>query len=226
LYTSVHKKTQIHGIFNPTMASTSGNDIYGILLAAIEQGNLKPGTRLREAELAESFGVSRTPIREGLKRLEAQGLAVHQPNRGMVIPTLDNDQLNELYVVRAVLEGTVARLAAQHASDAEIALLREMTEADRNSGADAFALAAANRNFHRRLTLAAHNSYLAAQIDHMKQSLLLLDGTTFVDADRRRSAIEEHDAIVDAIEARDFDRAEAAARKHIHEAHKARLRLG
>lgn len=208
------------------MASTSGNDIYGILLAAIEQGNLKPGTRLREAELAESFGVSRTPIREGLKRLEAQGLAVHQPNRGMVIPTLDNDQLNELYVVRAVLEGTVARLAAQHASDAEIALLREMTESDRNSDADAYELAAANRNFHRRMTLAAHNSYLVAQIGHMKQSLLLLDGTTFVDADRRRSAIEEHEAIVDAIEARDFDRAEAAARKHIHEAHKARLRLG
>lgn len=208
------------------MASTSGNDIYGILLAAIEQGDLKPGTRLREAELAESFGVSRTPIREGLKRLEAQGLAVHQPNRGMVIPTLDNDQLNELYVVRAVLEGTAARLAAQHASDAEIALLREMTTADRNSDADAFELAAANRNFHRRMTLAAHNSYLVAQVGHMKQSLLLLDGTTFVDAERRRSAVEEHEAIVDAIEARDFDRAETAARQHIHEAHKARLRLG
>lgn len=208
------------------MVSTSGNDIYKILLAAIEQGDLKPGARLREAELAENFGVSRTPIREGLKRLEAQGLAIHQPNRGMVIPTLDNDQLNELYVVRAVLEGTVARLAAQHASDAEISILRDMMEEDQNRDADAFELAAANRIFHRRLTLAAHNSYLSAQIDHMKQALLLLDGTTFVDENRRRSAIKEHAAIVEAIEARDLDKAEAAARHHIHEAHKARLRQG
>ncbi len=207
------------------MATANGNDIYTALVAAIEKGDLKPGTRLRETDLADRFGVSRTPIREGLKRLEAQGLAVHQPNRGMVIPTLNNDQLNELYVVREVLEGMVARLAAQHASEAEIALLREMVAHDRTRGADPYELAAANRAFHRRLTLAGHNTYLAAQIDHMKQSLLLLDGTTFSDADRRKAAIEEHEAIVDAIEARDFDRADIAGRRHIREAHKARLRL-
>jgi len=207
------------------MTTTNGNDVYNFLVIAIEQGQLKPGTRLREADLAKSFGVSRTPIREGLKRLEAQGLAVHQPNRGMVIPTLDNDQLNELYVVREVLEGMVARLAAQHASDAEIALLRDMVAQDQTRGDDPYELAAANRAFHRRLTLAAHNSYLLAQIDHMKQSLLLLDGTTFVDAERRQAAIEEHTAIVDAVETRDIDKAEAAGRRHIREAHKARLRL-
>ena len=65
------------------MTTTNGNDVYNFLVIAIEQGQLKPGTRLRETDLAKSFGVSRTPIREGLKRLEAQGLAVHQPNRGM-----------------------------------------------------------------------------------------------------------------------------------------------
>ena len=207
------------------MTTTNGNDVYNFLVIAIEQGQLKPGTRLREADLAKSFGVSRTPIREGLKRLEAQGLAVHQPNRGMVIPTLDNDQLNELYVVREVLEGMVARLAAQHASDAEIALLRDMVAQDQARDDDPYELAAANRAFHCRLTLAAHNSYLLAQINHMKQSLLLLDGTTFVDAERRQAAIEEHTAIVDAVETRDLDKAEAAGRRHIREAHKARLRL-
>jgi len=205
------------------MASLNGADIYRALVEGIEAGSLTPGTRLREAELADRFGVSRTPIREGLKRLESQGLAVHEPNRGMVIPVLDNDQVNELYVVRAVLEGTVARLAAQHATDAEIALLREMVVADRAVHDDPARLAATNRAFHRRLTLASHNRYLAAQIDHMKQSLLLLGGTTFVDAARRDEAIEEHARIVEALAARDGAAAESSGRAHIEAAHKARL---
>jgi len=205
------------------MASLNGADIYRALLEGIEAGALVPGTRLREAELAKRFGVSRTPIREGLKRLESQGLAVHEPNRGMVIPVLDNDQINELYVVRAVLEGTVARLAAQHATEAEIALLGEMIEADRAVHDDPVRLSDSNRAFHRRLTLASHNRYLTAQIDHMKQFLLLLGGTTFVDPARRDQAIEEHARIVEAIAARDGPAAEAAGRAHIEAAHKARL---
>jgi DNA-binding GntR family transcriptional regulator len=90
----------------------NGSEIYHRLIGLIEERTLKPGDRLREADLAESFGVSRTPIREGLKRLEAQGLAVHEPNRGMVIPTLDHNQINEVYFMREVLEGTAAGLAA------------------------------------------------------------------------------------------------------------------
>lgn len=205
------------------MASLNGADIYRELLQGIEAGSLVPGTRLREAELAARFGVSRTPIREGLKRLESQGLAVHETNRGMVIPVLDNDQINELYVVRAVLEGTVARLAAQHATDAEIAILGEMVEADRAVHDDPVQLSASNRAFHRRLTLASHNRYLAAQIDHMKQFLLLSGGTTFVDPARRDLAIEEHARIVKALAARDGAAAEGAGRMHIEAAHKARL---
>jgi len=202
----------------------NGADIYKRILGAIEDGSLAPGTRLREADLAKHYGVSRTPIREGLKRLESQGLAIHEPNRGMVIPVLDNDQLNELYVVRVVLEGTVARLAAQHATQAEIEVLHEMVEADSAMTGDAAALATSNRAFHRRLTSASHNRFLAAQIGHLKQSLLLLSGTTFDDPLRREQAIEEHARIVEAIRLRDVDAAEAAGRAHIEAAHKARIR--
>lgn len=205
------------------MASLNGSEVYRKLVEAIEGGTLVPGARLREAELAERYGVSRTPIREGLKRLESQGLAVHEPNRGMVVPVLDNDQINELYVVRAVLEGTVARLAAQHATAAEIAILQDMVEADRAVIGNAEALSASNRAFHRRLTLASHNRYLVAQVEHMKQFLLLLGGTTFVDPERRERAVEEHARIVSALSERDKDTAEAAGRAHIKAAHKARL---
>lgn len=202
----------------------NGADIYARLVEAIEDGGLAPGTRLREAELAERYGVSRTPIREGLKRLESQGLAVHEPNRGMVVATLDHDQLNELYVIRIVLEGTVARLAAQHATKAEIEVMQEMVESDRQNAVDAKALSASNRAFHRRLTAASHNRFLVSQIEHMKQSLLLLGGTTFDDPVRRQAAIDEHAAIVEAVANRDPDAADALARQHIECAHKARLR--
>jgi DNA-binding GntR family transcriptional regulator len=206
------------------MQARTGADIYAELLSAIEEGALRPGTRLREAELAREFGVSRTPVREALKRLEAQGLAVHKPNRGMVIPVLGHDEINELYTVRQVLEGAVARFAAQHASDAEIGILRDMIAVDRRHIDDAEALARFNREFHRRLTLASHNRYLIEQVAHLRQAILLLHGTTLVDPARRRSAIEEHARIVEAIAARDGAAAEEAARHHIGQAHAARLK--
>lgn len=203
----------------------NGSDICKALITQIETGELKPGGRLRENELATQFGVSRTPIREGLKRLEAQGLLVHEPHRGMIIPKLDNDQINELYVVREVLEGTAARLAAQHASAAEIEILLEMVEEDRANIDNLSKVATNNRKFHRRLALASHNRYLIQQIEQLKVSLILLDGTTMREEDRRRAAIEEHADIVDAIAARDFERAERAASHHIAVAHKVRLTL-
>jgi len=205
------------------MAALNGSEIFRRLVSSIEDGTLVSGARLREAELAERYGVSRTPIREGLKRLESHGLATYEPNRGMIIPLLDNDQINELYVVRAVLEGTVARLAAQHATAAEISIFKDMIEADRASIDDAEALSRSNRAFHRRLTLASHNRYLIAQVDHMKHFLLLLSGNTFVDPKRREAAVDEHAQIVAAIAARDMDTAEAAGRDHIRAAHKVRL---
>lgn len=203
----------------------NGSEICKALIGQIETGVLKPGGRLRENELAAQFGVSRTPIREGLKRLEAQGLLVHEPHRGMIIPKLDNDQINELYVVREVLEGTAARLAAQHASTAEIEILQEMVEEDRANIGNLSKVAANNRKFHRRLALASHNRYLIQQIEQLKVSLILLDGTTMREEDRRRAAIEEHADIVEAITARDFDRAEKTASHHIAVAHKVRLTL-
>ncbi len=205
------------------MQPRNGKDIYTRLVQAIEARDLKPGDRLRETDLATRFGVSRTPIREALKQLEAQGLARHEPNRGMVIPTLDHDEINQLYMMREVLEGTAARFAAQHATDVEIAILQDAVAADFEIIDDVEKLVASNRTLHRRLTLASHNRYLVLQVEHMKQYLLLLDGTTYTDPQRRAGAVEEHRLLVEAIAARDLDKAEEYARLHIRKAHRARL---
>ena len=92
---------------------------------AIGEGRLRPGDRLRAAEIAAWLGVSRTPVREALKRLQADGLVQSTPWAGMTVTSLDRGQVIELYVMRVELEGLAARLAAEYASDAEIAALRD-----------------------------------------------------------------------------------------------------
>src|ERR1700756_1243251 len=128
---------------------SSGADAYELLLAGIENGELPAGTRLRETELAQRFSLSRTPIREALKRLEQQGLVRHEPH-GLVVTSLNYNQIAELYLLREVLEGTAARLAAQHASDIEIGLLQEMVEKDRALAEQPTRLAKTNRAFHQQ----------------------------------------------------------------------------
>ena len=90
-------------------------DAYALILDAIDSGIYRPGDRLVESELAERFGVSRTPIREALQRLETQSM-LSRTGRSLIVASLDHNQMAELYAVRAELEGLAARLAAQHAS--------------------------------------------------------------------------------------------------------------
>ena len=102
-------------------------DAYTLILEAIDSGVYRPGDRLVESELADRFGVSRTPIREALQRLETQSLLTRD-GRSLIVASLDHNQLSELYVVRAELEGLAARLAARHATQEEVRVLRDMVE--------------------------------------------------------------------------------------------------
>jgi len=205
------------------------SDVYQLILDAIDGGGLPGGARLVETELAERFGVSRTPVREALKRLEAQGVAATQGRR-LVVASLDHDQLGELYEVRGVVEGLAARLAARHAASEEIAVLRQMVEADRvlvdGSLADRPGdLARANKRFHRQMHRASHNRYLNRMLQDMRRSLALLSTTSLSVPGRGEASIAEHDAIICAIENRDEDAAEAAARLHISNAYVSRLKV-
>ncbi|WP_342452483.1 GntR family transcriptional regulator [Pararoseomonas baculiformis] len=209
----------------PRPSRSSGSEAYDLLLEAIDSGALPAGTRLREAELAERFRISRTPVREALKRLEAQGLVLHEPHHGAVVASLDYGQMTELYHMREVLEGTAAGLAATHATATEVEILREMVERDRGLLEDPVALAATNRAFHRQIRLSARNRFLNAMLENMRISLALLAGTTLAVPKRGAESVEEHAAIMAAIEARDAAAAEAAARRHIRNAFKVRIGL-
>jgi DNA-binding GntR family transcriptional regulator len=185
-------------------------------------GIYKPGSRLVESELAERFGVSRTPIREALQRLETQSLLTRD-GRSLVVASLDHNQMAELYVVRTELEGLAARLAAQHASEEEIDVLQQMVGADRTWTHDASALSRSNKRFHKQLHLASHNRFLVQQLDLVHRSMALLATTSLAVEGRGPVALDEHQAIVTAISERNGAAAYQAVRQHLSQAFITRL---
>lgn len=205
-------------------ARTPQADAYTLILAAIDEGIYKPGDRLVESELAERFGVSRTPIREALQRLETQSL-LSRDGRSLIVASLDHNQLAELYVVRAELEGLAAKLAARHVTVEEVRVLRDMVESDRRLVDDPAALSRANKRFHKQIHLASHNRFLVQQLDLVHRSMALLATTSLEAEGRGRAALDEHAAIVEAIARGDGAAAEAALKAHISLAFETRLKL-
>jgi DNA-binding GntR family transcriptional regulator len=201
----------------------SQKDAHALILDAIDQGIYRPGDRLVESELADRFGVSRTPIREALQRLETQRLLTRD-GRSLIVASLDHAQMAELYAVRQELEALAARLAAQHAAVEEIEVLRDMVEADHALLGDPQALARANRRFHYQIHLASHNRYLVQQLDLVYRSMALMARTSLAAKGRGEKALAEHLEIVEAIAVRDGERAARALRDHLSIAFVVRLK--
>ena len=200
-------------------------DAYSLILEAIEGGLFKPGDRLVESELAERFGVSRTPVREALQRLETQAMLTRD-GRSLIVASLDHNQLSELYAVRTELEGLATRLAARHATDEECRVLRAMVTEDRALlGGDPRLLSQANKRFHKQIHLASHNRFLIQQLDLVRRSMALMATTSFAAEGRDGPALTEHEVIVSAIEARDGEAAYQALKTHISKAYETRLRI-
>jgi DNA-binding GntR family transcriptional regulator len=200
-------------------------DAYSLILEAIESGLFKPGDRLVESELADKFGVSRTPVREALQRLETQGMLTRD-GRSLIVASLDHNQLSELYAVRTELEGLAARLAARHATEEEMLVLRSMVTEDKALiGGDPRLLSRANKRFHKQIHLASHNRFLIQQLDLVHRSMALMATTSFAAEGRDVPALAEHEQIVAAIEARDGEAAYRALKAHISKAYETRLRI-
>lgn len=202
-----------------------GNSVYNELRQRIIEGHLKPGGRLREIELSELLGVSRTPVREAIKRLENEGLAAYVSSRGAIVAELTPEQASDLYAVREILEGAAAGFAARHASRAEVHLLESFLDLQRDIDSAPEAKARANRQFHQTIYHMAHNRYLLGILTKAQDYMVLLHRTTYYAEGRAESALDEHTEIVEAIKAGDSARAEQAARNHIREAQRIRMML-
>ena len=198
---------------------------YRRLLEALLDGRLKPGQRILETQIAEQFGISRTPVREALRRLQNDGLLTTEPYRGMTVARLDQQAIMELYLMREVLEGTAAGLAARHAAEVEIEILGEIIAEERRAGDNPDLRATLNRRFHDTIYHAAHNRYLLRSLSALRDALAILGSTTYTVTGRPANALAEHEELLDAIRRRDMTHAEKIAKEHIRAAQRARLQL-
>lgn len=203
---------------------SQGRDAYERMVAEIQAGALRPNDRLTETDLAARFGISRTPVREAIRRLETEGLVIHLARVGATVRALDYAEVTELYEMRAVLEGTAARLSARAASDIELAELDAINTEMSRAGSDVTRLYDLNRQFHAALLDAAKNRFLVKAVEAVQKTLLILGPSTMEEGSRTAEALAEHQEVLEALCARDGVRAEAAMRRHIEAAHRVRLR--
>lgn len=199
------------------------NEIYNELFRRLIQGDLKAGDRIRELEITEQFGSSRTPVREALKRLELDGLLQRASSGSLSVITLDHTKIAELYVMREVLESTAAQLAAKHATPPEILSLKKIVADHRAAIGDPRLSSLTNRLFHNSVYKIARNQYLVRSMAVLSGPVALLPTTTQMDKGRAEDAVAEHEAIAEAIAANDVAEAGKAAARHIQSSYRARL---
>ena len=196
---------------------------YQALRVAIQDGGLEPGQRIPELELCGLLKISRTPLREALRRLQSDGMVVHAPGGGLAVAQHDLPAMTELYDLRERLEGTAAALAARHADRTELAVLDAIVASHRELPDDPRVHARENKVLHDTIYRAAHNRFLLKSLQGLHDSLALLGRTTFAAPGRIEAAWAEHAAIVAAIGRRDEPEAEALARLHVRHAYEIRL---
>lgn len=183
----------------------------------IVTGVYPPGTRLDEQELADAFGVSRTPVREALIQLASVGLVEIRPRRGATVPEMSADRLCEMFEVMAELEAMCGRLAARRILPAEQARLLDAhraCEAARDAGKPDLYYQL-NEVLHRCIYDASHNGFLSEQATALHRRLRPYRRLQLRVRDRMNNSFSEHAAIVDAILAGDSDLAESLLRGHV-----------
>ena len=197
---------------------------YQQLLTQIQSGQLKPGDYLREQAIAEALRISRTPVREALRRLESDGLVTSEPRFGMVIRDLSYAEVIELYQVREVLERTAAQMSAHVITEVELQELEVIQTRMEKARHDAREMALINHTFHVAILNSAKNRYLWKALESVQKAMLILGPSTMEFPERAETAIEEHRSLLDALRARDVTLAEKVMGEHLTNAQRYRLK--
>ena len=201
--------------------------VYRRLKEGIISGALAPDTRLIELAIAEDFGVSRTPVREALKRLAAENLVFPDPARGMVVHAPDASEIEDVFVMREALDGLAARLAAHRATPSELARLRlivgSMRDAIENDRREQIVVA--NQRFHDVIYAAAGNRMLARVASDLRDFVRRFSTLPFASPDRVRHVLAEHEAILEGLERHDPEAAERASDAHLANAREYLVRI-
>lgn len=203
-------------------ATLASERAYDAIREMIVTGEYRPGDRLRESDLSERAGVSRTPVREALRRLIAEGLIDFLPNRGAFVATWDDEHLIDIFEVRAVIEGYACKRAATRIEPEEVErlvdLADQMEARYRGTAVDLFQITQLNNEFHNLLVNASRSRILVNSVEGvLRVALVHRTFLRFSDADMHRS-FRHHREIIDAVRAGDGDWAQSVMCSHIHAA--------
>ena len=196
------------------------DEVYGRLRSAIIMGHFSPGDRFVERSLTARLTVSRTPIREALKRLEQEGLIVCYPHRGCFVRSPSFEEASQAYEMRRVAEGMSGELAAQRATEDDLEAIRAILKQSRTALKvnDREAMLLHNNEFHQLQARAARNVFLESQLRTLSAYVDLLRGRRWMASDRAPSTQVEHEAILRALEKRDSKLARQLNENHVDRA--------
>ena len=191
--------------------------VYEELRMLIMTGQIKPGTRMMEIELADSMGVSRTPVREAIRQLEKDGLVTIEPRKGAYASEISPEDMEAMLVVREPLEGLATYLATQTMTDEELADIKQVNdeyESALKSG-DKEKMIQADTHFHNLITQASHNRYLISILLDLQEQVLRFRYIYFKSGKRAEDVVNEHKMILKSLEKRDAEAAKRYSIEHI-----------
>lgn len=193
---------------------------------AINKGILSPGERLMEIQIAEEMGVSRTPVREAIRKLELEGFVVMIPRRGTYVSNISIKDINEVYEIRTALDILAGGLAAERINDEEIEEMRELLVlTEKHIGEKNLnKIIEIDSKFHDVLYKASRNERLVNIINNLREQITSIRGQSMNYPGRLADTLNEHKEIVESIAARDIDRAQEAVRIHLENAEQTLLK--
>lgn len=200
---------------NETAPTSAETEAYGYLLNKIRHGQLAPGTRLRAEEIATEIGMSRMPVREALRRLDADGLVILRPNRGAIVANYGGAEISEMFAIRSVLEGLAVRLATPHCGPDQLeemyALLARMTWAER----DGERWVSRHWAFHHYVCSLSGATRLVREIERLHTLLEPYLRIWLTHVEKPIDATEDHRRLIEALATGQPDEAERAMRQHV-----------
>ena len=197
---------------------------YEYLVSKMQRGELVSGMSVTEQGVADELGISRTPAREALRRLEIDGLVVSEPRFGMKVTELGYIETLELYEAREALEMAAVEICAEKISDIEIAELEILQEQMAGSVRDPSRMASLNYAFHKALLNAVKNRYLTMSFEVIQKTLAILGPTTLANTERAEESLTEHQALIQCLKQGDSAGARKVMGRHLSNAKRIRLR--